>query len=316
MALPKAVQAAHDRASELQQQLLQPDPNDPTPPQDPPPEPPAEPTSPPAAPPPAPPGPPAQPSENWEQKYRTLQGMYNRLNGEIEQRDSRLRDMEQQLRELSDRVQQGVKPPPAPPTLVTEADRKAFGDDLIDVMRKVVQEQLTPVLDRVGRLEPQVQNTVKTVTETQATTAQQLAANFRKGLKEKVDDWELLNHDVEFLAWLDQPNEETGMPRRVHFNYSVQQLDASAVANYFNRFKATRQPATPPPVPPVSPAPARTAATGVPATPDTSNFVRRSDIQEFYRQASIGRYRDKPQEYARLDALYSRAAAEGRVLDA
>lgn len=316
MALPKAVQAAHDRASELQQQLLQPDPNDPTPPQDPPPEPPADtpaPPSPPVAPPPAPPSP---PSENWEQKYRTLQGMYNRLNGEIEQRDARLREMEQQLRELSERVQQGAQAPAAPPTLVTEADRKAFGDDLIEVMRKVVNEQMTPVLGRIAQLEPQVQSTVKTVTETQATTQQRMAADFRKGLKERVDDWELLNHDVEFLAWLDQPNEETGMPRRVHFNYSVQQLDAAAVANYFNRFKATRQPMPPPPAPPVSPAPPRSNGGVAPPATDTSNFVRRSDIQEFYRQASIGRFRDKPQEYARLDALYSRAAAEGRVLDA
>ncbi len=310
MNLPKSVQAQLERAAELQNQNSQP----PQPQSQPPvddsaqaPETPQQPQTP--APDQAP------PAEDWQQKYRTLQGMYNRQQGEMAARNEQF---EQQIRELRQQLEQrNAQPtPPAPaPSLVTEADRKAFGDDLIDVVRRVTQEQLAPIVAKLGNLEPQLQTTVQTVEQTQQRSRQQAVADFKQRLAERVDDWEVINYDPEFLAWLEQSTEETGLPRREHFSQAVQALDAVRVARYFKRFKDERKTPPAPPKPPLTPQPPRSQGGVTPSSQEQPEYVRASEIREFYRQAAIGRYRDKPQEYARLDAHYSRAAAEGRVLD-
>lgn len=312
MSLPKSVQAQLDRATELQGQTT----DEPVQPQG---QQPADtpasasgatPQQEPAATPPAP------PAEDWQQKYRTLQGMYNRMQGE---HSARLEQYEQQMRELKAQLDELRAAPPQPstpaPSAVTEADRKAFGDDLIDVIRRVAQEQLAPIASRVSSLEPQLQTTVQTVEQTRQQTHQQAVADFKQRLAERVDDWEVINYDPEFLDWLEQPTVETGMPRKVHFSQSVQALDAARVAGYFERFKESRKTPKPATPQPLTPQPPRSQGGTPPAQPQQGEYVRASEIQEFYRQAAIGRYRDRPQEYARLDAHYSRAAAEGRVLE-
>ena len=78
-----------------------------------------------------------QPKETWEQKYKTLQGMYNadvpRLNAQNREMQSRVSQLEQLLALLT--INRRNQTPPQSDPLITDADVKEYGDS-IDVMRR------------------------------------------------------------------------------------------------------------------------------------------------------------------------------------
>ena len=89
----------------------------------------------------------AQPKESWEQKYKTLQGMYNadvpRLNAKNREVNARVSQLEQ----LLGTMQQSAKPeePVSTDPLITDADMKEYGDS-IDVMRRAAREEVNTAM--------------------------------------------------------------------------------------------------------------------------------------------------------------------------
>ena len=73
----------------------------------------------------------------WKQKYKTLQGMYDK---EVPQLHSKVRDMSKQLEELQAKLTTKEKAAKSVEKLVTDDDVKNFGEDLIEVQRKVARE--------------------------------------------------------------------------------------------------------------------------------------------------------------------------------
>ena len=151
MALPKQVEAQLKELEKLEQQIAEsqkpaePVPTDPAPNPDPAPaEPTPTPDPAPTEPKPVDPKPePAEPvvsEETWQQKYKTLKGMYD---AEVPRLHSDLRELRSQVESLRRAAE--AKPaepvkPTTPEKLVSDADVEAFGADLIEVQRKVARE--------------------------------------------------------------------------------------------------------------------------------------------------------------------------------
>jgi hypothetical protein len=248
VALPKQVQAQVEAAEAIEQQLA----GQAAPPAEtepPAPEPQAEPPV--AAAPVA--APPTDGVEVWQQRFRSLQGRFDaevpRLHQEVKERNAQLFAMQQEIEKLK----AAPKPEPKAETLVTSQDDEKFGGDLIELMRRVVREGLTPALQRLELMEkavtaavPQIQREIKQTTQQVAQTQER---QFWSELATAVPDYEAVNASPEWLAWLDVYDPVAGAKRQAALDVASNALDYQRVIALFKLFKAQGAPAVPQPQP-------------------------------------------------------------------
>jgi hypothetical protein len=338
MALPRAVQAQGEEADRIQQALAAAaaqaagvqTPTDESPAADSP----AFETSAPQlvtpqqpAPAPVPQEPAAQPqpakAEDWEQKYRSLRGLYEQqvpqLRAELRQRDERLAGFEQRMQEMEKRTPVSATTPTQPSQkLVTQQDVEAYGADLIDLIKRAAQESVPStwdqerqeLLSKVAQLESKVGSV-----STQSQTA--VADAFWAGLERRVPDWQTLNTDQSFLQWLTERIPGTPVNRQSILDEANARWDANAVAEVFDEYKATHARAPAPVAQPAAPslqsqvAPSRTRA-AAPQAPTQERVWTSKDIGEFYQQVRRGVIR--PEDAARIEGEINAAVSAGRVV--
>ena len=116
--------------------------------------------------------------ETWQQKYKSLQGMYNadvpRLNSQNRELASRISQLEGLLGNMQNQPIQTPSVPSEP--LITEDDVKEYGDS-IDIMRKAAREEVATANSRMATLENQMrqlQGVVPQVQQVQAQLVQRL----------------------------------------------------------------------------------------------------------------------------------------------
>lgn len=277
--------------------------------------PPAE-TPPAAAPAPAPVQPPAPPPpapDVWQQRYVSLQGMYNK----------EVPELRQQIRQLRDQIAAMKKeaPPVESKPKVDPKDVEAFGQEWVDMVHRnverVLQEfagrvfpQLDALTQRVGKLEQGVQSAADTATF----TAEQ---HFIARLTQLVPDWESMNVDPGFLAWLELKDEVYGRPRQFALNEAANQFDAERCAAIFNAYKRLVAPAPAPATPAPSALETQIAPSpGVGAPPPVQTrkpTFTQKQVTDFYNDVARGKYRGREADVQAIEAEINAAVREGRV---
>lgn len=323
MPLPKAAQAALERAEQIEQELQAPPPSDPTPAPPPAEEPPAP------APAPAPEPPPPAPAENWEQKYRSLQGKYD---AEVPSLQAQIRTLTGQVAELTAKVQTPPKPadpPPAapepPPKLVTDKDVENFGPDVIDLIARKAQEI---VAEQTGKLTGELQalraENAKLAAQVEGTaeTASKAAyTGFIGEVRKRVPDLDTLDQNQSWLDWCMGVDPLSGSQRQLLLNDALTKGDLERTVAFIDTWRKT-QPANPDPTPPAKD-PAVEAELRSQLEPGTSktppapapepSSITASDIAKFYDDVTKGKYRGRDQERLAREAEIDKAIAEGRV---
>mgnify|MGYP003647340546 FL=1 len=162
--------------------------------------------------------------EDFEQKWKTLQGMYtadtSRLTAENQQLDGRLRSMEELISTLQ--TTPDVPPEPEKPkSLLTEDDVEEYGES-IDIMRKVNQEttdsqqaQIDSLNATIQQLQGQVVPRVEQIATQQAQSVEQ---NFWSALSDAVPNWRDVNDAPEFKEWLLEVDPLTNMTRQTYLD--------------------------------------------------------------------------------------------------
>ena len=296
------------------------------------PPPPVAPPAPPQAqtPPPAPPAPPVQQTNEWETRYHTLQGKYNAevpaLQGQLQNAMTAMGNMGRELDALKDRVARAAAaPPPQPPRQVTENDVQTWGADMLDVIGRRASEEaqrlLQPLLAENTQLKEVVSRLEGTTVQVQQTQQQNREQMFWTRMVELVPNWEGMNSDPGFLAWLAQYDPMIGNTRKFMLDQAQQQLNADRAAAFFKGYASTL-----PPPPHVDPqrelarqaSPNRNAGGGgqgyqPPANNQTVEIWSSQEVTDFYTDVSRGKYRSNPAEYQRMNEAITNAVAEGRV---
>lgn len=306
MTLPKSVQRQLAAAEALQAQLTAPAPV-------------AAPETASAAPAPeVAPAPPAPPQEDWEQKFRTLQGKYN---AEVPQVTAKNRALESQVIALTEQVQalakaaQQAKPPEKPP--VDPRDVEQFGQDLVEMVTRNSQasikrladgisEELNKLSQRVSQLEGNVNSVVED-------TAQTKEAKFYEELAKAVPQWQTINQSAAFHRWLETVDPVYGVPRQVALTTAHERLDSTRVIAIFGQFLETVVPA-----PTLDSQTAPRTTNAAPATapaPVAQRTITSRDVEAFYRDVTRGKYRNDPETQLRVEAEINAAIAEGRVVN-
>lgn len=265
--------------------------------------------------------------DTWEQKYKTLQGMYNaevpRMKAENRELNSRVAQMEQLLSSMNS---QPITQPESNDPLITDKDVEDYGDS-IDVMRRAAREEVAAANRRVEQLEQrmmQMQASVvpqmNQITHAQAQSAEQ---GFWADLSSKVPQWQDINNDQNFQSWLLEVDPLTGISRQTYLEDAQNNLDTNRVAQFFRTWQeANGKPSvaqTNRKVPSnqlekqVSPGRGRSGANTMPSEGQTYSPA---DIEGFFDSVRKGKYRGREEERGRIERDIFAAQREGRIVTA
>lgn len=305
--LPKSVQRQLDEANALQAQAAPAAPE-------------AAPAAPPAQPveaPPVAPAPAAPQSEDWQQKYRSLQGLFNARTREFE---SKVQDMSAQLAEAQRQLTEATaamkaqKETPKKPHAPDPRDVEQFGGDLVEMVRKYAAQHFDAVSESLGamaqRLDQRVSALEQAVNGTSEKVARTQEEQFYVILDQAVPDWRAVNESERFLDWLAVEDPVYGVSRQTVLSHAHSRLDAKRVVAIFNQFKS-EQKAAPSLESQVAP---RTTAASAPAvsTPTAKKTYTQRFIDDFYRDVNRGRY--SAEQAAAIEADIYTAARENRIV--
>ena len=174
--------------------------------------------------------------ETFKQKYKTLTGKY----------DAEVPRLHQQVREMTEvtkRLQEELKALNVEPTkpkekvsLVTDADRAEFGEELLDVQRRVAEEVSHQYEDRLTKQDAVIQDLQGKLADTGNQVGEM---DFNQRLRYLVPDFSTIDSDERWVAWLNEHDPMLRGPRRVQAQQAFDKGDAEAIAHYVGLWKAT-----------------------------------------------------------------------------
>src|SRR5262245_64549504 len=109
---------------------------------------------------------------------------------------------------------------------LTQEDLNNFGGELIDVVQRGARQAMAPVVDRLEQENEQLRNHV----------AQQIQRDLHSQVEREVPNWQQVNSDPRWLAWLNSPDSYSGHLRQHLLNDAVAKGDAGRVISIFRGF--------------------------------------------------------------------------------
>jgi hypothetical protein len=261
----------------------------------------------------------------YEQRWRSLQGMYNaetaRLKAENNQMGQRVSQLERLIATLS--APQQAPAQVAAAKLITDKDVEDYGDS-IEVMRRAAREEVAASQQEVAelkRLVMQLQTNVvpkvESVVQRQALNAEQM---FWSELSAEVPDWREINAEQGFHSWLLEIDPLSGVSRQSYLDNAQNQLDARRVAGFFKTWQSMnggsvaqspRNVASSQLEKQIAPGRGRTAAS-TPAANDGKTYAR-ADVAKFFDDVRKGLYKGREQERDRIERDIFAAQRDGRI---
>jgi len=269
---------------------------------------------------------PKPPSEDYEQRYKVLQGKYDaevpRLHRQVNELTEQLNNMQQVLADL--------KTPPAPQTIspasfVTPEEVEEYGSDLIDLVGRRAKEVYEPTINELKSELATLKGQLSGVTENVAVDAR---GRLLSKLSDKVENWEQQNNDPEFLDWLNKLDPYSGEVRGRMLRAAFEANDADRVIAFFTGFRqehaAVSPPATTDSVEPTNRTPAvdlnsqvapgKAKKTSAPASAQNEKRMwTRPEIAAFYTDVQKGVFKNREDEKKALEKDIFLATVEGRI---
>lgn len=245
----------------------------------------------------------APPAEEnpWEQRYKSLRGKYDaevpRLAATNKELTARLQSIEKEiesLRSLKDTPKQ---------SLIKPEEVQEFGEPLVDLIRRAAKEELSEKEQEILSLKSRLERF-------EATTTKNAEIDFYSRLGQSAPGWEEINRNEDFLKWLAEYDELTGLQRQDSLDDAVRNNDASRAARFFNKWTeiSKKQAATA----------TRSLESQVVPTTSTVNtppagkkIWNRAEIQDFYSKARSGQISDN--DMVAIEADIHAAQLEGRI---
>ena len=238
-------------------------------------------------------------SKKWEQRYRSLDGM-------IQARDRQI----EQLHQLLASMQQAQAAPEAPAKqdkakLVGKEDEDAFGADLVDLARRVAREESGAYVAKLEGTIAELQQQLKGVAQTTAVAVQD---RFENQLAAAVPNWKAVDGDPKFIEWL-----QSNATRMKVFSEAARNQDVDGVAYFYKEYpgaqKTEKQAVDPRLAKQVAPGKSKAVAPAA-ANPAEKKTWTRSEIAQFYAD---GKKRFSQEDYVKLERDLFAAQKEGRV---
>lgn len=175
--------------------------------------------------------------EKWEHKYRRLQGKYD---AEVPRLHAELKDANARLQKLEQALEQKAQAEPAPQEeakpVVTQEDIDAFGEDLVDLQRRIAADVVRNVQGELEKLRTENAELRKSL---QDTGSQIGAVSFEQQLYQLIPDFGQINTDKRWIEWLNEFEPMIQGPRRAVVQDAYTRGDAQAVKGYVDLWRQT-----------------------------------------------------------------------------
>jgi chaperonin cofactor prefoldin len=260
---------------------------------------------------------PTDATDEFEQKYKTLQGKYD---AEVPRLHQQVRDMTTQLDMFQKELKAKSEAPPKPKekvSFVTDEDRAEFGEELIDVQTRIAKEVAQ---EYESRLEQQGE-IIKALQDKIAETGSQVGEmGFTQRLQSLVPDFANIDNDERWVAWLNEHDPMLRGPRRDQAAAAFNAGDAEAVAHYVKLWKESIAGAEPEPRPnrqselekQVAPNRSASSVRTQSAGQDQKIWSAR-EVQSGWDKIRVMNTRHQYDEANKLEATLTAAYIEGRV---
>ena len=247
--------------------------------------------------------------EDYEQKWKTLQGMYNAEVPNLKAQNQNLQGRISQMEQLISSMETKKEPAKAPEkvSLVTQDDIDEFGDS-IDMMRKVTKEESFSAQNRIAQLETELAD-MKTNILPKVDSAAQAANSSREQvfwseLSTSVPNWQEINGNQGFKDWLNEVDPLTGITRQAYLDDAQKQFDAKRVTNFFTTWESLKgtpaaqtNQASKELAKQVAPKKGRTTSTQV----NPGQQYSPEDIKKFFSDVQKGKYRGREKERDKIE---------------
>lgn len=241
--------------------------------------------------------------DSFEQKYHVLQGKYN---AEVPRLTQQIRDLERTVSDLKTQLeqQQQAKPEPiADPSF--DVLREDYGDEFVKPLEQLSAQNAALVAEL-----QQLKAQLSSVQGTQKQTVEQV---FIERLSAAVPEWESINTDSAFHAWLSEPDGLSGKTRQNALDEAGQALNAQQVITIFQAFLKAK---------PSKDGRKKDVERQIAPPSNSSESLRNNDkqiyplseVSRFYKEAATKKlFQTNPKLYEQKNREYSMAQAEGRI---
>lgn len=241
---------------------------------------------------------------DWEHRFKTQKQKYDEavpaLRTENEQQAARIAELEGLIEKAKPEPEPAVPEKP----VFTEAEIEEYGEDFLNLITRVAGAQADPTAN-VSKELSELKTQFDAISQSQAKTAQD---RFFDDLTELVPDWEKVNEDDAFKAWLAEEMPMTGMERQAFLNEAQRKNDARKVASFFTAWKGEsgQQSYLPDAV---------NGGSGQvgPDVDDRHEIYTAAEVAQFYDDKKLGRYKGREDEARQIELKIFRAQKEGRI---
>jgi len=263
--------------------------------------------------------------EDFEQKYKSLQG---RWKAEMGRRDGEL-DMLRGKVDTLEKLATGQADPepdtaPAQQRLLSEEEIADYGEDMVDMVKRAAREEFASTINTLKQENAELKSKMGQVT---TATAQSAKDRLFSRLDNEVQGWRDINNSDEFVDWLAQIDQYSGYKRHDLLLEAFNANDEARTLAFFRGYLNENAAVTPPQAAPRQPgpkvdldtlvAPGTPKSTGMPRTQEGDNSADRiwtqAEVQNFYDRITAGKYRGKEKERLKTERQIIEAANQGRI---
>lgn len=255
---------------------------------------------------------PPEPSvEDYETKFKVLQGKYNaevpRLSAELREKNDVVQDLQTQL------VSKNKPAPVAKDLESTNLNPEAFAEYDPEVQDLV--KAVTYLTDKVDSLTTENTNLKESVANVESTQSHTVQNDFITSLERAVPEWDTINKNPDFIQWLQEVEPISGSTRQQHLDNAAETLNANKAITIFEQFNDSVV---------STPVVGNAERIAQQASPDSlqaaapvseqKRSYTRLEIKQFYKDVANGRWKGYEDEAKAVEADIFLAPTEGRIV--
>jgi hypothetical protein len=186
--------------------------------------------------------------EDWKHKYLVLKGKYDAeipdLNSRLMVLGATIESQTGMIQDLQQKLNAALAAPPSEKVdrpkldVIDESEFEGYGEHIVKLVRQVnamVKAGNTPP-EKVAAptVDPGIEQRLQNIEQRVIKTAEQ---EYFEKLTADVPDWQSVNRDPKFLAWLQQPDPITEIIRMEAIKRGSRMFNARQVTSIFNAYK-------------------------------------------------------------------------------
>jgi hypothetical protein len=177
-------------------------------------------------------------------------------------------------------------------SLISEAERQAWGDEVLSVMERKAQEAVGPALNELNRQNQQLRGELQQVK----------AHDIYSTLDQSLPNWREINQSQNWRDWLAVPDIYSGTSKQQLLNQAFASGDAGRVLMFLRGYLAENSRGSAP-----------NARAPRMSADNSQAVITNKQIEDFYDRVRRGLYEGKDKQKMAEEAQIHRAILEGRL---